>query len=183
MSSPHTWCCCVSVCPEVTIRSSVVKGEKVCPRRSCPQPQIYSPCFTFACLPFQDLTWWKRSVWPRELTRLWRALQPSLLCSTLSRPTPCTETSNSRRAPSMIISSAVHSSPLCCSSYMCSYVSSFNSNRVALREVVTPPTPLSLTPGCVRVKSGISWHHFTQICIIPSQLILPYSLKSFIFAF
>lgn len=52
----------------------------------------------------QGLTWWKHSVWLRELTLLWRAWQSSLLSSTPSPHTRCTETSSWHKAPSEIIS-------------------------------------------------------------------------------
>lgn len=75
------------------------------------------------CLLSQDSTWWKRSVWLRALTRLWRAWQPSLLSSTHSPPTLCTETSNWHRAPSEIISFTAFNSPSFLS-FACIYIHS-----------------------------------------------------------
>ena len=114
-----TMSCCFAVCPEVTIRHSIVKGEMSCPHSHmtanslikgskgwcCMKWNIRFRCLIFAgmCLLCQDLTWWKHLVWRRELTRLWRAWQPSLLCSTPSPPTLCTETPSWHRAPSEII--------------------------------------------------------------------------------
>lgn len=97
--------CCVAVCPEVTIRNSIVKGETSCPlsHRRLILNELHF--IAVMCLPSQDSTWWKPLVWLRELTHLWRAWQPSLLSSTASPPTLCTETPSWHRAPSEIISS------------------------------------------------------------------------------
>lgn len=48
----------------------------------------------------QGLTWWRRLVWLRVLTPPWKVWQPSLLSSTPSQRTPCSETSNWHRAQS-----------------------------------------------------------------------------------
>lgn len=102
--------CCVAVCPEVTIRNSIVKGETSCPL-SQRRLILNEPHFiAVMCLLSQDLTWWKPLVWLRELTHLWRVWQPSLLSSTASPPTLCTETHSWHRAPSEIMSSTAFQS-------------------------------------------------------------------------
>lgn len=118
-SNDSTLPSCVAVCPEVTIRNSIVTGEISCPHTSLQTLSWkannmktshfikfhatlnHKPYFiSVMCALSQGLTWWKHLVWPRELTHQWKAWQPSLLSSTSSPPILCTETSNWRRAPS-----------------------------------------------------------------------------------
>lgn len=69
----------------------------------CRSQYLWALC---VCVPAQGSTWWKRSVWLRELTPQWRGWPSSLLSSTPSSPTLCTETSSWPRAPGETSSSS-----------------------------------------------------------------------------